>query len=160
VGSLFVVLVLDVHVQSFDVLGLRVTSVLVKGQVVVGKVTLELTHVFDKCLVLSLKRQVGGVVLVDVLDLLLHLVDFAGNIVVLVPEQVVVVVAIVDLSAWADTAPSHSRETMVGNGAVHGGDLGVVADAPEVDLSHCGALAHSCAESSKLHLACWFKFKL
>ena len=118
-STLFVVLIFDVHVQSFDVLGLRITSVLVKGQVVVSKVTFELAYVLDKCLVLTLKRQVGSVVLVYVLDLLLHLVDFGSDFVVFVPKQIIVVVAIINLSAWTHTTCSHSRKTVVGNGAVH-----------------------------------------
>ena len=159
-GTLFVVLVLNMHIQSFDILGLCITSMLVKGQVVVSKVALELAHVLDKCFVLSLKRQVGSVIFVDVLNFLLHFVDFVSNFVVFVPKQIVVVVAIINLSARTHTTRTHSRKTVVSHGTVYRGDFGIVANAAKVDFSHRGALANRSSESSKLHIANWFKFKL
>ena len=97
--SLLVILVLDVHEERLDVLGLRVRAVLVQGQVVVGQLALVLAHVLDQRLVLPLERHVGRVVLVDLLDLALHLVDLVHDLRVLPLQQVVVVVAVIDLSA-------------------------------------------------------------
>ena len=54
VRPLLIVLVLDMHVESFNVFGLGIAAVLVESQVVVGKVALELTHVLDQHLILAL----------------------------------------------------------------------------------------------------------
>ena len=55
VRALLIVLVLDVHKQSLNVLWLRVTSVLVKGQVIVSQISLELADIFDQSLVFALQ---------------------------------------------------------------------------------------------------------
>jgi hypothetical protein len=47
VGPLLVVLVLDMHVESLDILRLRTTSILIEGQVVIGKFTFKLTNILD-----------------------------------------------------------------------------------------------------------------
>ena len=103
-GSLLVILILDVLIESLNIIGLSIASVLVQGQVVVGQITLELADIFDESLVFSLEGQVGRVIFVDVFDLLFHLVDLRRDVVVLRPQQVVVVVTIVDLPAWTSTA--------------------------------------------------------
>ena len=103
-GSLLVILILDMLVESLNIIGLSIASVLVQGQVVVGQITLKLADIFDESLVFSLEGQVGRVIFVDVFDLLFHLVDLRRDVVVLRPQQVVVVVTIVDLPAWASTA--------------------------------------------------------
>ena len=103
-GSLLVILILDVLIESLNIIGLSIASVLVQGQVVVGQITLKLADIFDESLVFSLEGQVGRVIFVDVFDLLFHLVDLRRDVVVLRPQQVVVVVSIVDLPAWASTA--------------------------------------------------------
>lgn len=103
-GPLLVILIFDMLVESLNIIGLSIASVLVQGQVVVGQITLELADIFDESLVFSLKGQVGRVIFVDVFDLLFHLVDLRRDVVVLRPQQVVVVVTIVDLPAWASTA--------------------------------------------------------
>ena len=103
-GSLLVILILDMLVESLNIIGLSIASVLVQGQVVVGQITLELADIFDESLVFSLEGQVGRVIFVDVFDLLFHLVDLRRDVVVLRPQQVVVVVTIVDLPAWTSTA--------------------------------------------------------
>ena len=103
-GSLLVILILDMLVESLNIIGLSIASVLVQGQVVVGQITLKLADIFDESLVFSLEGQVGRVIFVDVFDLLFHLVDLRRDVVVLRPQQVVVVVTIVDLPAWTSTA--------------------------------------------------------
>ena len=103
-GSLLVILILDVLIESLNIIGFSIASVLVQGQVVVSQITLKLADVFDESLVFSLEGQVGRVIFVDVFDLLFHLVDLRRDVVVLRPQQVVVVVSIVDLPAWASTA--------------------------------------------------------
>ena len=103
-GPLLVILIFDMLVESLNIIGLSIASVLVQGQVVVGQITLELADIFDESLVFSLEGQVGRVIFVDVFDLLFHLVDLRRDVVVLRPQQVVVVVTIVDLPAWASTA--------------------------------------------------------
>ena len=99
--SLLVVLVLDVHEEGLDVLGFRVRAVLVQGQVVVRQLPLVLAHVLYERLILSLECHVGRVVLVDLLHLALHLVDLVHDLRILTLQQVVVVVAVIDLSARA-----------------------------------------------------------
>lgn len=101
VRSLLVVLVLDVHVQGLDILRLGVTSVLIESQVVIGEVSFKLTNILDESLIFALKIKIGSIVFIDVLYLLLHLGDLRGNIIVLGSQQVVVIVAIVDLSSWS-----------------------------------------------------------
>ena len=59
---------------------------LVEGQVVVGQLTFELAHVLDQHFVAALESEVLGVVLVDVVHFLLHLLDLVGDLVVLVLE--------------------------------------------------------------------------
>ena len=103
-GSLLVILILDMLVESLNIIGLSIASVLVQGQVVVGQITLELADIFDESLVFSLEGQVGRVIFVDVFDLLFHLVDLRRDVVVLRPQQVVVIVTIVDLPARASTS--------------------------------------------------------
>jgi len=101
VRSLLVVLVLDVHVQGLDILRLGVTSMLIESQVVIGEVSFKLTNILDESLIFALKIKIGSIVFIDVLYLLLHLGDLRGNIIVLGSQQVVVIVAIVDLSSWS-----------------------------------------------------------
>ena len=103
-GSLLVILILDMLVESLNIIGLSIASVLVQGQVVVSQITLKLADVFDESLVFSLEGQVGRVIFVDVFDLLFHLVDLRRDVVVLRPQQVVVIVTIVDLPARASTS--------------------------------------------------------
>ena len=107
-SSLFVILVLDMHVECLDILGFGIAAMLIKGQVVISEVTLELTHILDQSFILAFKLQVSGVVPVDFINFGLHFVDLGGNLVVLVPHQVVVVVAIVDLTAGADALSVHT----------------------------------------------------
>ena len=108
-SSLFVILVLDMHVKCLDILGLRIAAMLIKGQVVIGEVTLKLAHILDQSFILAFKLQVSGVVSVDFINFGLHFVDLGGNLVVLVPHQVVVVVAIVDLTSGANALSIHTR---------------------------------------------------
>ena len=108
VRSLLVVLVFDVKVKRLNVIWFGVTSMLVQGQVVVGQVSLKLAHIFDQGLVFALQGKICGVVLVYILNLLFHLVNFSRNIVVLVSHEVVVVVTIVDLTAGANTRACHA----------------------------------------------------
>ena len=107
-SSLFVILVLDMHVERLDILGFGIAAMLIKGQVVISEVTLELAHILDQSFILAFKLQVSGVVPVDFINFGLHFVDLGGNLVVLVPHQVVVVVAIVDLTAGADALSVHT----------------------------------------------------
>ena len=116
---LLVILVLDVQEERLDVVRLRVASMLVQGQVVIGEITFKLAHILDEGLVFALKGQISGVVFVDILHLLFHLVDFSGYLIVLVSHQVVVVVAIVDLPTWPGSTGVHSRETSVCNGSLN-----------------------------------------
>ena len=113
VGALLVVLILDMQVERFDIFWLRVTSMLIKGQVVISEVSLELSDVLNQRLVFALERQIGCVVLVDVLDLLFHLVDLGRDIVVLLLQLSVVVVAIVDLPTRASSKSVDSSETSI-----------------------------------------------
>ena len=114
--SLLVVLVLDMQEQRLDVFRFGIAAMLIQGQVVVGQVSLKLAHIFDQGLILALEGQISGVILVDVLNLLLHLIDLGSNLIVLVFHQVVVVVAIVDLPSWSDTSSSlNARETRIRN---------------------------------------------
>ena len=151
VSALLIVLVLDMHVERLNVLRLSIAAMLIQGQVVVGQVTLELADVLNQSLILALERQVGRVVLVDIVNLLLHLVDLSGDVIILVPQQVHVVVAIVDLTTRANALRIHTRQTVVCHGTVNRADLSVVSDTAEVYFPHCGTLAHSSAKSSKLH---------
>ena len=107
-SSLLVILVLDMHVERLDILGFGIAAMLVKGQVVISEVTLELAHILDQSFILAFKLQVSGVVSVDFINFGLHFVDLGGNLVVLVPHQVVVVVAIVDLTTGADALSVHT----------------------------------------------------
>ena len=108
VPALLIVLAFDMLEQSFDVLGLCLASMLVLSQVVIGEVTFELANIFDQGLVLSLESQIGGIILVDVFDLLLHLIDLSSDVIVLVPHQVVVIVSIVDLTARSSSLSNDS----------------------------------------------------
>ena len=127
---LLVILVLDVHEERLDVLGLRVGAVLVQGQVVVGELSLVLAHVLDERLVLPLERHVSRVVLVDLLHLRLHLVDLIHDLRILTLQQVVVVVAVIDLPAWAGiiSLKADNRHTMVGDGSFDHVYLSVLPD--------------------------------
>ena len=107
-SSLLVILVLDMHVERLDILGFGIAAMLIKGQVVISEVTLELAHILDQSFILAFKLQVSGVVSVDFINFGLHFVDLGGNLVVLVPHQVVVVVAIVDLTSGADALSVHT----------------------------------------------------
>ena len=107
-SSLFVILVLDMHIERFDILGFSITAMLIKGKVIISEVTFELAHILNKSFILAFKLQVSGVVSVDFINFCLHFVDLGGNLVVLVPHQVVVVVAIVDLTTGADALSVHS----------------------------------------------------
>ena len=108
--ALLVVLVLDVHVKRLDVFGFRVRAVLVQSQVVVGQLALVSSNVLDQRLVLAFKCEVGLVVAVDLLDLLFHFDDFAADLLVFALEEVVVVVAVVDLAAGALGFSLHARD--------------------------------------------------
>jgi len=101
--SLLVVLVLDVQEKCLDVVRFGITAMLVQSQVVVGQISFKLAHILDQSLVLAFESQIRGVVFVDVLNLLLHLIDLGSDFIVLVLHQVVVVVAIVDLSSGTNT---------------------------------------------------------
>ena len=108
VPALLIVLTLDVLEKSFDVLRLSFASVLVLSQVVVGQVTFKLANILDQGLVLAFKSEISGIIRVNGFHLCLHLVDLSSDVIVLVPHQVVVVIAIVDLttrsSCLADNA--------------------------------------------------------
>ena len=69
---LLIILVLNVHEEGFDVVGLCVGAMLVEGQVIVGQLAFESTHILDQGLVLAFEVEVGRVVLVYVFDFLLH----------------------------------------------------------------------------------------
>ena len=166
VGSLLVVLVLNVHEKSLDVFRLGVAAVLVKGQVVVCQLTFVLPHVLDKRFVLSLEIEVSLVVLVDLLDFCFHLLDLVDDVIVLVLQQVVEVRAVVDLSTWTLACHLDATHTVVSDWPVDGSDLRVVAHALVVGflhgswLSHGGAHAHRSilVRSRASHLK--FEFKI
>ena len=127
---LLIILVLDMHKESLDVFGLGIGAVLVQSEVVVGKFALVLAHVLDQRLILSLQSHVRRVVLVDLLHLTLHLVDFIHNLRILSLQQVVIVVAVVDLSTRAGIVGLEADygDTMIGDGPLDDVDLGVLAD--------------------------------
>ena len=147
-GALLVILVLDVHVKSLNVIRLGVTAVLVEGKVVISEFSLELSDILDECLVLALEGKVRSVILVDVLDLLLHLVDLARNLIVLGFQEIVEVRSIVDLSTRALVRDLDTRHTMVSHWSIDGSDLGVVTNTRKVGFSKCGRLAHRSAHAS------------
>ena len=153
VSSLLIILILYVQVEILNVLWLGVTSVLVKSQIVVGKLTFVLSDILDEGLVLPFKGEVLRVVLVDVLDLLLHFADLTYDLIVLALQQVQIVVAIVDLPSRSLVLDLDSRHTVVGHWPIDCGDLGVVADTGEICLPlHCSGLPHGSAHShSCLH---------
>ena len=125
---LLVILVFDVHKKGLDVLWLGVTSILVQSQVVISKFSLKLSHILDQGLVPSFESEIRRVILVDLLDLRLHLIDFIDNIVVLVFEQVEVVRPVVNLSARAYAAALHAGHSCVSHWSFHCGYFRVVAD--------------------------------
>jgi len=127
---LLVILVLDMHKECLDVFGLGVGAVLVQGEVVVGQFALVLAHVLDQRLVLALQSHVRRVVLVDLLHLALHLVDFIHNLRVLTLQQVVVVVAVVNLSTRTCIVGLEADygDTVIGDGPLDNVDLGILAD--------------------------------
>lgn len=127
-GSLFVILVLDVHVESFNVFRLGITSVFIESKVVISQLSLILSNVLDEGFVLSLKREVSSVILVDVFYLLLHLVDLLDNLIVLVFQEINVVGTIIDLTTRSLILYLDAGHTMIGDGSVNRFDLGVVTD--------------------------------
>lgn len=147
VPSLLIVLVLYVHEECLDVFGLGIAAVLIECEIVVRELPLVFADVLDECLVLALKRHVGGVVLVDLLDLALHLVDLVHDLRILTLQQIVVVVAIIDLPAWPCIAglEADDRDTVVGDGSLHHVHLRVLAHAREVRLPLSGCThPHRC----------------
>jgi hypothetical protein len=102
-GSLLIILILNVHEKGLNIFWFGITSVFIKGQVIVSQFTFVLSHVLDKRLVFSFEGQVSLVVLVDLLNFNLHFVNFTDDLSVLVFKQVVVVGSIIDLSTWSFT---------------------------------------------------------
>lgn len=115
---LFVVLVLDVHVQVVDIFWLSVATVLVQCQVVVGQLALILADVFDQHFVAPFESEVLGIVAVDIVDLLLHFLDFVRDLTVLLLHQVEVIVAVVNLTRWSKTAGLHATHAVIRDGSV------------------------------------------
>lgn len=125
---------------------------LVESQVVVGKLSLELPDVLDQSLVLSLQIQISLVVLVDCLNLALHLADLSFDLDVLVLKQVMVVVTIVHLSTWALEFVLHTSQTMISHWSFDCVHFGVVTDSRKVwVLSHGSGHSHTGGQSLVLH---------
>ena len=99
--ALLIILVLDVHEEGFDIFGFGVGAVLIESQVVVGELAFTAADFLDESLVFAFEVDVGRVVLIDVFDLLLHLLNLACDFDILILEQVAVVIAIVDLAPRA-----------------------------------------------------------
>jgi hypothetical protein len=141
--------------------------VFIECQVVIGEFTFTPTYFLDQSFVFAFKGDVGRVVLVNVFDLLLHLLNFVGDLDVLGLELGGVVVAIIDLATTARCFHSHhATHTVVSNGAVHTVDLGVVADTSVIDLLlsrgetlRCGSLS-SLGGGHSVGVSHTFKFKL
>ena len=98
-SSLLIILILDVHVKGFYILGLSIRAELVKGKIVVCKLTFKFANILDKSFVFPLKSQVVIVILVDILYFLFHFLDLTYNIIVLGLQQVEIVGSIINLSA-------------------------------------------------------------
>lgn len=98
--SLLIVLVLNVHVECFNVLWLCVTAVLIKSQIVISELSLIAADILDQGLILALEGHVSGIVLIDFFYLRLHLVDFIHNLCVLLLQQIQEVASVIDLATW------------------------------------------------------------
>jgi hypothetical protein len=141
--------------------------VFIESQVVIGKLAFAPTHFLNQSLVFAFESDVGRVVLVDIFDLLLHLLNFVGDLDILCLECGGVVVAIIDLATATGCFHSHhATHTVVGDGAVHTVDLGVVADTGVVDLLLSRGETLGCGSLSPLggghsvRVSHTFKFKL
>lgn len=161
VSTLLIILVLDVHVERLNVLRLRVTAVLVKSKIVVSEFSFKLANVLNERLIFTLKSQVGRIVLVDVLDFLLHLVDFTDDLAVLVLQQVHVVRAVIDLTTGALVVHLDARHTMHGDWTINCSDFRVVANTREIGIAlSSSGLTHRRADShASLHSICLFHCK-
>jgi hypothetical protein len=148
VGTLLVVLVLDVHEQSFDVLGFGVGSVFVKCQVVVGKLALILADIFNQGFIFTLQSDVSGVVFVNVFDFLLHLLNLTGDFNVLLFHLIGIVVSIVDLAPGSCSFGIHSHHAVICYWSVDRVNFGVVANSCVVYFAHTCLHAGRCALSA------------
>ena len=106
---LLVVLRLDVVEKSHDVFDLGASSELVLSEVVVCKLTLQLSHLVDQSVVFLLENDVLRVVLVDSLDLLFELGDLTGQHLILLLEDSEIVLFVVDLPLWTDIMLLHAN---------------------------------------------------
>jgi len=144
VSLLLIVLVLNVDIEVLDIFGFCVAAMLVQGQVVVCQLALVLAHVLDQHFVPALKREVFGVVAVDVIDLLLHLPDFLCDFSVLLLHEGKIIIAVVVLAAWSKVSGLHAGKTVVSDRPIDRLDLSVHTDTRVVDFSvHSGRLSHA-----------------
>jgi len=142
VSSLLVILVLNMHIECLDIFRLGITSILVESKVIISQFSLVFSHILDKGFVLSLEREISGVILVDIFYLLLHLVDLLDNLIVLVFQKIDVVGAIIDLTTRSLILHLDAGHTMIGDRSVDCFNLGVVTDTRKICLSHGGGLTH------------------
>lgn len=140
------------HVQGLDIIGLGITSVLVESQVVIGELSFVSADILDEGLVLTLKVEVGGVILVDVFNLLLHLGDFSHNLTVFRLKEVMEISAVINLAARASLDSTDTGDTVVGHGSVNGVDLCVVTYTSVVYFTHSGAHTSSGSYTCSSHL--------
>jgi len=117
--ALLVICVLNVKEKSVNVLRFGVTAMLVESQVVVSELTLILTHVFDKDLVLAFHGQVSVIVLVDIFNFLLHLGDFIDDVIVLRLKLVAVIGAVIDLTTRARSFICDARQAAICNRSIN-----------------------------------------
>lgn len=121
---------------------------LVKGQVVISQLTFVFAYVFDKRFVLAFQSNVGGVVLIDIFNLLLHFLNLVGNFDVLLFHLVGVIVPIVNLTPRARSLSVHSHHTVVGHWAVDRVYLCVIAHTGVINFTHACLHAGRCALSA------------
>jgi len=98
-GPLFIILILDMHVQRFNIFRLSITPVLIEGQVVICELPLIFTHILYKGLVFSLQGKISSVIFVDILYLLFHLANLLDDLIILRLEKVNIISSIIDLAA-------------------------------------------------------------
>jgi hypothetical protein len=98
--NLFVILVFVMHVEGLDIFWLGVNFVHVKSQLIVSELTLLLSNTLIKLLIVPFKIKICSIILVDLLYLTFHLINFSYDLIVRAFEQVVVVGTVVDLTIW------------------------------------------------------------
>ena len=157
-SPLLIILDFDMVEKCFDIIWLCVTSIFVKSQVVISKLSFVLPDFHDEWFVFALQSKISGGITVDILNLLFHFGNLICDLSLLSFEQIFIVSSIIDLSSRSLVCHLNARHTMVGNWSINSCNFGVVTNTCEIGfflhgswLSHARSHPHSSFHSLLLH---------